>query len=37
MGSCIQDVEIKDVVVSETGSKVEVQEVIGGQEANEAL
>ena len=37
MDSCIQNVELKDVVVSETGAKVEVQEVIGGQKANEAL
>jgi hypothetical protein len=37
MGSCIQDVELKNFVVSETGAKVEVQEVIRGQEANEAL
>jgi len=35
--SCIQNEELKDVVDSETSLKVEVQEVIGTQEANEAL
>ena len=35
--SCIQDEELKDVDDPETSTKVEVQEVIGTQEANEAL
>jgi len=35
--SCIQNEELKDVVDSETSLKVEVQEVIGTQEENEAL
>jgi hypothetical protein len=37
VASCTQDGELKDVVDSETGSKVEVQPVIAGQEANDAL
>jgi len=37
VASCTKDGELKDVVDSETGSKVEVQPVIAGKEANDAL